>query len=160
MKKITVASLILVFLLSFSGCSLHSGLPQETFSFSHGQTDIFLNADAAPVVEALGDAKRYSEKPSCAFDGMDKTYYYGSFYMTTYCSQGTDHIYSIWFADDSESTKEGIRIGSTKDQVESAYGENCFRGTNACKLTQGDSQLTIIIKDDIVSAIQYEALVA
>lgn len=89
---------------------------------------------------------------------MDKTYYFGSFYLSTCPLNGGDAIYRIWLADDSVATEGGIRIGQTQAEVERICGANCFGGTNACTQVKGDSQLTVLLTDGIVSSIQYEWL--
>ena len=120
---------------------------------------ITLSAEAAPIIDALGEPRSYTEEPSCAFDGMDKTYYYGSFYISTYPLDGKDYIYNLWFADDGVATDEGIRIGSSQSQVEDTYGKECFNGTNSFVMTKGQSRLVILIEDDTVSCIRYEVIV-
>ena len=89
---------------------------------------------------------------------MDKTYYYGSFYLSTYPLDGKDCIYNLWFADDTVATEEGIRIGSTQSQVEEAYGRDCFNGTNCFVLTRGQSRLVILMEEGKVSSIRYEGI--
>ena len=89
---------------------------------------------------------------------MDKTYYYGSFYLSTYPMDGKDYIYNLWFADDGVATGEGIRIGSTQSQVEDAYGGECFNGTSSLALTKGQSRLVILIEDGKVSSIRFEVI--
>ena len=147
-------TLVLLMGCGFSGASLE----KDSFTFFHEDTGICVNTAANPVLTDLGKAHRYSEHPCQITAGMNKTYCYGSFYITTYPKDGEDHIYSIWFADSREKTSEGICIGSTMEQVEAAYGRNCFQGTNACRLLRGDSLLTIIVNENRVSAIQYEAV--
>ena len=39
--------------------------------------------------------------------------------------------------------------------METAYGADSFNGTNAYVITKGEGTLTIIMKDGIVSSIQY-----
>ena len=111
------------------------------------------------MLEALGEPKSYTEESSCAFEGLDKTYYYGSFYLSTYPMGGKDFVYVLWFADDTVTTAEGIRIGSTQAQVETAYGKDAFNGTNAFEMSKGSSKLTILITDGIVSGIRYEGII-
>lgn len=161
MKKISALLLAVVMLLSFAGCGSSETTPETTkdnYTFTYNGTEIMLDADAEPVIAALGEAKSYTEEPSCAFDGMDKTYYYGSFYLSTYPMEDKDFVFSIWFVDDSLVTAEGIRIGSTQAEVEAAYGADCFAGTNACTQTKGESKLTILVADGYVSSIQYEMI--
>jgi hypothetical protein len=128
---------------------------EEGFCFLYNCTEIKLYAPAEPIVEALGEPRKYTESPSCAFDGLDKTYFYGSFYMDTYPDDGHDFVYGWWFADDSISTQEGIYIGATQADVEKAYGADCFNGENAYIITRNGGTLTIIVEEGIVTSIQY-----
>ena len=157
MKRISLFLLAAIMLLSLVGCGSTDIDPQEeNFAFTYNGTKITLGAEAAPIIDALGEPRSYTEEPSCAFEGMDKTYYYGSFYLSTYPMDGKDYVYNLWFADDGVSTDEGIRIGSTQSQVEDAYGKECFNGTNTFVLTNGQSRLVILIEDGKISSIRYE----
>jgi len=127
----------------------------EAFVFTYKGTQIKLHANMAPILAALGEPKSYTEQASCAFEGLDKTYYYGGFYIDTYPIGNQDYVYDFWFADDSVATAEGIYIGATKAQVETAYGAASFNGSNAYEITEGDGMLTIILTDGVVSSIQY-----
>lgn len=129
------------------------------FVFTYNGTDISMNAPAADILAALGEPKSQTEEPSCAFDGMDKTYYYGSFYLQTYPMTDGDYIYCLWMVDDSVNTAEGIYIGAPEAQVEAAYGAENYNGSNAYVVTKGDSKLTVIIDGGVVSSIQYDAIV-
>lgn len=159
MKRISVFLLAAIMLLSLVGCGSTDIDPQEeNFYFTYNGTKITLGAEAAPIIDALGEPRSYTEEPSCAFDGMDKTYYYGSFYLSTYPMEDKDYVYNLWFADDGLATDEGIRIGSSRSQVEDAYGKECFNGTNSFMLTKGQSKLVILIEDGKVSSIRYEVI--
>ena len=178
MKKLIACTLLACLLLIFAACStvdepVTTGAPdvtvdttpkdtvgQETqgeddFVFIYKDTEIKLHAPAEPIVAALGEPKKYTESTSCAFKGLDKTYFYGSFYMDTYPVDGKDFVYGWWFADDSVSTQEGIYIGSSQAQVEAAYGADSFNGTNAYIVTRNGGTLTVIVEDGAVSSIQY-----
>lgn len=119
---------------------------------------ICLNADAADVIGALGSPVSYTEEASCAFDGLDKTYCYGSFYLTTSPIDGVDRICRIWFADDGVLTDEGLRIGDTWEDARSLYGSQFFSEENTCILEKDGSRMTILFTDGLVSSIQYEVL--
>lgn len=159
MKRISLFLLTAVMLFSLAGCgSDNPDSQEENFSFTYNGTKITLGAEAEPIIDALGEPRSYTEEPSCAFDGMDKTYYYGSFYLSTYPMDGKDYIYNLWFADDGVATDEGIRMGSSQSQVENAYGKEYFNGTNSFVLTKGESRLVILIEEDTVSSVRYEVL--
>lgn len=159
MKKLLTVALILSLVFCGAGCGAAEAKTDESgWSFSYNGTRIEMKADAAPILSALGEPKSYTEETSCAFEGLDKTYYYGSFYMTTYPMDGKDYVYSLWFADDSVATEEGIRIGSTRAEVETVCGAESFDGSNAFVLTRGETKMTIILTDGLVSSVQYEAV--
>ena len=131
----------------------------EAYTFTYGSTKIAMNAEAAPILEALGEPKSYTEEESCAFEGLDKTYYFGSFYLQTYPEADTDYIYCLWLVDDSVETEEGIYIGASQAEVEKAYGAENFNGKNAYVVTSGDCTLTVILENGVVNSIQYNAVV-
>lgn len=127
----------------------------EEYSFTYKGVEITLHADFAPILTALGEPVSYTESASCAFEGLDKTYYYGSLYIDTYPDGDTDRVYDFWFADDSLTTAEGIYIGASQAEVEAAYGTAGYNGANAYIMTKGTGTLTIIMEDGVVSSIQY-----
>ena len=155
----------LVIAIWITACVMGCSAPEETvptqpegFQVSCMGQSIAMGALAAPVIEALGEPRTYTEATSCAFEGLDKTYYYGGFYITTYPAADGDRIQSLWFADDSQTTPEGITIGSDREAVEQAYGADCFGAGTSCMLTQGNSTLTIVLKDNAVTTIRYDAV--
>lgn len=158
MKQVFSLIAALLVLLTLAACSAASEPRQTAFHIFCKGVEVTLNADAAPILAELGEPEHYTEAPSCAFDGLDKTYDYGSFYLATYPLDGKDYIYSIWFVDHSTATEEGIHIGNTQKEVEAAYGAGCFDGTNVFTKILADSKMTIILQDGYVSSIAYEIL--
>jgi hypothetical protein len=162
MKRISAILLTLMLVLSMAACGGDETPTQpetkDNYVFTYKGTAIMMDVEATDIVAALGTPKSYTEETSCAFEGLDKTYYYGSFYLSTYPMDDKDFVYSVWFADDSVATAEGIRIGSTQSQVESAYGTANYNGSNAFIMTKGESKLTIILTDGEVSSVQYEII--
>ena len=174
MKKLICLILAVITALTFAACggsqgATPSGNSQgnantpvaatDGYVFNHNGTKIAMHAEAAPIIAALGEPKTYTEEASCAFTGLDKTYFYGSFYIQTYPIGEKDYIFGVWFADDSVSTDEGVYVGMSQADVEAAYGAESFNGTNAYVLTKGKSILTVILKDGVVSSVQYDAVV-
>ena len=172
MKKVSALLAVFCLLMSLASCS-GSTEPTKTdpqkedtkgttpvgdpdaFYFTYEGTEIRLHADMAPILEALGEPKKYTESASCAFEGLDKTYTFDSFVIQTYPVGDKNYVYCFWFLDNFAQTNEGIKIGDSQDAVESAYGAEAFNGNNAYELTKGDGVFTVIIKDGVVSSIQY-----
>ena len=132
---------------------------EDGYVFTANGVEITMNAPAADIIAALGEPKSYTEQTSCAFDGLDKTYFFGSFYMETYPGTDGDYVHCVWLVDDSVSTAEGIYIGASQQEVEDTYGAEYFDGSNAFVMEKGDCILTIIMDSGVVSSIQYDAIV-
>jgi hypothetical protein len=130
------------------------------YVFEYNGVTIQMNTDVKPVLEALGEPQQYFEAESCAFKGLDKTWYYSGFELTTYPKDDkTDYISSVYFSDDSVSTPEGIYIGSTVEDMIAAYGENYKGGNNSYTYEKGESSIIFIAEEGEVTAITYLALV-
>ena len=172
MKKIFALVLALMLVMSLAACGGESA-PETTapaakapmapdassWKYTVRGVDILMHAEAAPILEALGEPVSYTEEASCAFTGLDKTYNYGGFFLNTYPIGEKDYIYGVCLMDDSSTTPEGIYIGATQAEVEAAYGAEGFNGTNAYILKSTTTTLTIILDDGLVSSIQYDAVV-
>ena len=162
MKKIMIFAMIACMVMSLAGCAGGGSDTTTTapsadggFTFTYKGTEIALHAPAAPILEALGEPMKYTESASCAFEGLDKNYYFGSFYLDTYPKGEEDFVYGWWFADDSVKTDEGIYIGAAQGDVEAAYGADSYNGTNAYVVRREQGTLTIILEDGVVTSIQY-----
>ena len=129
------------------------------YVFDYNGVSIQMNTDVAPVLKALGDPQEYFEAKSCAFDGLDKTYYYSGIELTTYPNGDKDYISSVYFKDDSVSTTEGIYIGSTLNELLTAYGENYSGDIGSYTYTKGDSSVLFLVENDEVTSITYLAVV-
>ena len=171
MKKIFALVLALMLVLTMAACGSETPAAStepkapavqgpttpdaSSWKYTVRGVDVMMHAEAAPV----GEPVNFTEEASCAFTGLDKTYYYGGFYLQTYPLNDVDYIYSLWLVDDSSTTPEGIYIGASQAEVEDAYGAEAFNGSNAYILTGTTSKLTIILTDGRVSSIQYDAII-
>ena len=116
---------------------------------------IGVDMEAAPILEALGEADSYFEAPSCAFEGMDKMYTYGSFEIDTYEQNGKDYISGILFKDDMVATPEGVSLFMTKADIIKAYGET-YTEENGMLVYEKDSmKLKFLVVDDEITLIEY-----
>lgn len=149
--------MIAIFLMMFmTGCSsVEPQLtePEKELVFLYNGTEIPMGVEAAPILEALGEPKSYTEAPSCLFEGTDKTYCYGGFYLTTSPSPEGEWIQSLWFADDSVQTPEGITIGDEVSEVEQAYDMKIC--DEVYYYDQGDTCLNITTRKGVVTAVHY-----
>ncbi|MBR1757688.1 MAG: hypothetical protein IJ744_03025 [Lachnospiraceae bacterium] len=126
----------------------------ENWYFLKGDVKIEIGAPAQPIIDALGEYQSSYEAPSCAFDGMDVVYTYPGFEVLTYVVDGEAKISGVVLRDDTVETVEGICIGSSKADVETAYGK-LEEGATSLQVTKGNCELLVILTDDVVSSIQY-----
>ena len=131
----------------------------DAYVFTYNGVQIRMNAPADDIISALGDDYTYFEAPSCAFEGLDKVYTYNSIVVRSYTRDGADYIAAVELKDDTVATAEGIRIGSSEDDVRAAYGEDGTPGTAGIEYTLGDSFISFIFENGRVAAITYTAIV-
>ena len=125
-----------------------------TFTYNGYQFGVDMIADDA--LANLGEPKDEYTSESCAFGGEDTVYYYNSIQVSTNNEYGYERIYSIYLEDDLVSTEEGICVGSTADDVKSAYGEPSGQSTDVCLIYEKDGMtLNFNLVDGVVSTMLY-----
>ena len=77
---------------------------QDVFTYDLKGVTVAMNENMEPLVKKLGDADNYFESDSCAFQGKDKVYTYGSVKITTYPKDNKDYVYTIELLDDKYTT--------------------------------------------------------
>ena len=136
----------------------NSAAPQAAgayvFTTGDGVT-VSVDEDMAQVLTDLGEAQSYFEAESCAFEGLDKTYTYPGFVITTRPDGENDYVNSIRLTDDSVSTVEGVYIGSSEADVKAAYGEDGGADQGILSYTAGGVSLNFILEDGAVISIEY-----
>ena len=156
-----LAGLMLLLLLA-SACSCASeGFvkePDETAYFAFGPYRFAIDAEVTEtVISGFGEQTReVEEAPNCAFDGKGKLYSFSGFEVETYSKGGKNYFYGIYFLDDSISTdREGIAIGTTKDDVIAAYGQADDTKENSLTYHRKGFDLIFFTRDGRVTRIQY-----
>ncbi len=104
---------------------------------------------------ALPEPDSTFQVPSCAIDGSDNVYNYGTFELTAYDDGSGETIYSILFIDPNLTTPEGLALGDNVEKMISLYGEDFQQEGTGYTYTSGDTQLCIIAQDDVVNSIEY-----
>lgn len=130
-----------------------SPLP-TSYVFQVKDTSISIDQNMTEVLDALGEANSYFEAASCAFEGLDKTYTYSGFVITTRPDGDEDYVNSILLTDDSVTTAEGIYIGSSETDVLAAYGQANVEN-DVIQYTLDNTTLNFILKDGVVISIEY-----
>lgn len=129
-------------------------------TFVYKGVTIKMNELADSILSALGDpATEPYESPSCAFQGNDIFYNYGSIEISVYENNGERRISSLFVKDDLVSTPEGLYIGSSEADAVAVYGESS-RTASGNLIFHGEGvSVTVILTDGKVSSIEYIATV-
>ncbi len=132
----------------------------DGYVFRAGDFSIAVDADMAPVLAALGEARSYYESVSCAFNGLDKLYTYDHFQVTSYPAPDGDRVQTVWLMDDTVATPEGLRVGAPASQVDALYGSS-FEAVGAERIySKGGMKLKVIVQEDKVTSITYQSVIA
>ena len=154
MKK--TVCLLLSVLLALSLCACVDPVTEKvTYAAAVEGVHIAVDDPAEPVLSALGEWSSYDESPSCAFEGLDKIYGYGSFEIQTYTKDGKDYIRAVYLIDDGSCTQRDIAIGDTAEAVKEAYGTPTRESEGSLQYAGEGMTLTFLLRDGIVTNIQY-----
>lgn len=153
---------------SNAGSKVESSAPAESqaqvskggYSFDANGVAITADMDMDEVKSKIGEYKSVFDAPSCAGEGVDYIYNYGSFEIETYPSaDGKNLIGFITLKDDMVSTKEGIDLSMTKADVIKAYGDSYEEAGSSVIYEKGGMKLTFVFEDDKMISIQYASSV-
>ncbi len=154
MKQTLSLLLALLMLLAFCACT-----PEPPAAKPYGATingvNIELDAEANPLLLRLGTHSTYDQSPTCAFEGYDKVYGYGSFEVETYTLGGIDYIRAVHLLDDTQATRKGISVGATVEAVKEAYGDPSRETSLGLMYTSEETVLEFLIRDGKVTNINY-----
>ncbi|MDR2590831.1 MAG: hypothetical protein LBC71_07595 [Oscillospiraceae bacterium] len=125
------------------------------FSLSVGDFVVEMNMNVEYALAALGEPLGVFEAPSCAFDGVDRIFQYQNFQLLTYPIGDDDFIHTISFRNDLIRTTEGIRIGSSINDVLQAYGDEYEYDLGLYRFIRDRTSIEFLIENDIVVQIIY-----
>ena len=109
--------------------------------------------------DIFGEETSYSEVPSCAGQGTDKVYNYGSYEITAYQEGDQEIIYSVYFIDDQITTTEGVKISDDSSVMFEKYGDNYEQTGNQYTYTSGNVELAFIVENDFIRSITYTMVI-
>lgn len=129
------------------------------YAFIYHDIVIAIDAEAKPVLEQIGEADSYFEAASCAFNGLDKMYTYGSFELDTYPADEKDYVSMILLKDDSVATAEGVSIGEPEEKITEVYGEGFAKENGMIVYKKEGMKLCFIVENGTVTSIEYRTAV-
>ncbi len=154
MKKIVIALLLVMVALCMFACD-GGGTDGGTYTFRYHNATAAIGDKSDDVIEKFGTYRKLEEDGSCATAQMDRTYIYSGFEIFAIYEDGAHRVKSISLYDDTVATPEGIRIGSSRDDVIEAYGEADETVGENLRYQGKGMTLTIFFEGDTVSEIVY-----
>lgn len=126
---------------------------EEPFVFAY--EGVKLQPGMAFDSKALPKADSVYTVPSCALEGTDNVYSYGTFEVTAFDDGKGEVIYSIYLLDPNAATPEGLALGDGAEKIETLYGTDYVQEGTALVYTRQDTILSIILQDGTVISIEY-----
>ena len=146
----------MVLALTVTMFSVSAQAAPKGYQFTYKGVTITMNSKAKKFIKKAGKTVAFKATKSCAYKGKDLTYKYKDFILYTYSktNKGAEYVNGITFLTDKVTTKEGITIGSSLEDVQKAYGKGSEK-FGVYSFSKGKTKLQIEITDDKVSNLRY-----
>ena len=131
------------------------GETEDTLYFESNGVKVRTYDMADDAISSLGEPNGTFEAASCAYQGLDLFYYYDGFQLTVNKVDDADHVTVIMIVDDTVAIPQGVKIGSTKDEMLSLMGDDFEESSGLYAFIEGDTTLQIQIKEESVASIMY-----
>lgn len=131
---------------------------EVSYVFEIEGIEIAMHAEVAPILKRLGESMAFFEAESCAYQGMEKIYTYNGFELYTYEIDGIDYVASVIFLDDTVTTKEGVYLYMTLEQVVDAYGDDYTENLGLYTYELQEGTISFLIDNNEVVSIEYIAI--
>jgi hypothetical protein len=147
----TLALMIVLVLL----CACVSAPADEIcpLSLSYRGVELTVGMPADEAIAALGEDYTLKESESCAGQGMDRMYTYSSMRLYVFAPvEGEAVVSSVSYTDDGVTT-DGLRIGSTAEDVVAAMGEPDEQNEARLVYRSEAAVLTFGLRDGVVVSV-------
>lgn len=125
------------------------------YIFRSGTADIVMDAEAGPVLAALGaTTKPVYEVDSCAYQGKDRLYTYDGLEVSTNVRDGKERIASLLVKGKDLATPEGLKIGAKESEITKLYG-SVSPSFGIYRYLRGNTELSIYTTAGVVDEIEY-----
>ena len=163
MKKNTIlrvlAAVLVMLTLSVTLLACSGGSEDDYYFETKGGVKVAIGADEEDVLDELGNPLSETSSASCGgFEGKDYVYSYKGFRVSTTPAANGQVVCKIELTDDSVKTPEGLYIGMSRADAESAMsGKTAETVGENLVYTAGDVKLQVVFRDGSISGILYVA---
>ena len=127
--------------------------PEDGFGFT--LEGVTLYPGAALDVSQLPEPESVTQIPSCANQGTDNVYNFGTVEVTAFQTDAGEIIYSIYILDANTPTDLGLYLGDGQETVEGLYGTDYTTLDGQLVYAVGNSSLVILLDNDQVLSIDH-----
>ena len=146
MKRILALCLTVLLVLSLAACGNDSNdnnddganVVQNDFKILYNGTVVVTGVEAKEIIPKLGNYTS-EDGEACGTNEKDVIYTLSGLEIETHVSGSSEIVRQIKILNDSVETEKGITIGSTKDDVVSAYGKNYEESSTGALRYAGDT---------------------
>ena len=157
-KHIACLMLTILLLVLYACGSETNQVEIAKFVFASGKELICVGDDASTLETKLGKPEKYFEAESCAFAGLDKTFTYKGFVVSSSPDdKKVDRIADIYFSDASVKTIEGFGIGDSAEKLEEVYGTAESKNASSITFVKEGVALQFIIVNNTIQGVEYFA---
>ena len=103
----------------------------------------------------LPEPESVTQIPSCANQGTDNVYNFGTVEVTAFQTDAGEIIYSIYILDANTPTDLGLYLGDGQETVEELYGTDYTTLDGQLVYAVGNSSLVILLDNDQVLSIDH-----
>lgn len=142
MKKILALCIALLLIFAVVGCGDETPKGDDVlklnFYVMYKGVQVKVGVEAKDIIPKLGEYKS-EDGEACGTNEKDVIYTLSGIEIETHVSGESEIIRQIKIIDDSQTTVEGITIGSTRDEVIAAYGKVYTEGSSGAIRYEGDA---------------------
>ena len=154
---VTLACISLLLATLLCGCG--NGETEDSakgYVFTLKDLDLYIG-QSLDVLGAYGTPISYDESEACGgIPGKDYVYVYSGVTIKTTPAEGDKNVICmIELTDDTYKTPQGLTIGSTAEEVKKELGNSATATDTALVYTKADMKLQFILRDGVVTNIQY-----
>ncbi|MBQ7320804.1 MAG: hypothetical protein IJW99_01780 [Clostridia bacterium] len=158
-KTVTAMLAVLMLMTSMFACGsgeaevTHETQRVEEWSLNVNGKELYVGMD---MPKDLGEPTSYFEAASCAIQGLDKDYTYGSILVKTEDDGKTERIVGLTILDDGAATTMGVTIGDSRDKVVGAHSTPKSESETALVYAAGVGVIAkFLLRDGVVTSITY-----
>jgi len=122
------------------------------YTFSLGGVTLTPGTDFK--ADQLPEADSFYQIPSCAFEGTDNVYNYGTCEVIAYSEGKGEKIYSVYLLDPNTTTPEGLALGDEEAKITALYGTNCTVSDGQYTYLGKTTQLVVLTAEGFIISIE------